>query len=126
MVWPTRPREKDASKANRVLNARKAEIKRAVFATVVNRYLDHGLRALPLHKQAAVRRIQLELSSGRDLVDAIALAKPHLNKFAAAHLAVQLRKAAMGSVCSPAGAAPTVTHQKVFHGSPSVGKGFAA
>ena len=38
---------------------------------------------------------------------------------------MQLRKAAMGSVCSPAGASPTVTHQKVFHGSPSVGKVFA-
>ena len=101
------------------------------------RYLDQGVRTLPLHKQAAVRRIQLELVSGRTLMDAITLAKPELTKSAAARLAVQLtkgaaarlavqlRKAAMGSVCSPAGATPTVTHQKVFNGSPSVGKSFA-
>ena len=101
-------------------------LKRALEVSSVTRYLDHGVRQLPLHKQAAVRRIQLELASGRPLADAISIAKPGLNKFAAARLAVQLRKAAMGSVCSPAGAAPTVTHQKVFHGSPSVGKSFAA
>ena len=101
-------------------------LKRAAFVKRVNRYLDQSVHTLPLHKQAAVRRIQLELVSGRPLVDAISIAKPGLTKIAAMTLAVQLRKAASGSVCSPAGAAPTVTHQKVFHGSPSVGKGFAA
>ena len=58
-------------------------------------------------------------------MDAISLARPELAKEAAVDLARDLAKAASGSVCSPAGATPTVTHQKVFTGSPSVGTSFA-
>lgn len=105
-------------------------VKRALAATVCSRYLGRHLHVLPLRKQAAVLRIQLELANGRDLVDAISLAKPELTKTAAVQLAKQLTsqvaKQANGAVCSPAGSTPAVTHQKVFTGSPSVGKGFAA